>query len=199
MYGEPARAKRAVCTNTCRAACTNSDGPPRRFILRVLYNQTAVSIMTSLLDLPWEDVTVTGRFAERLPSAKDKKTLKLFGIPEPKPTNEISELNRHFGQKATGGRTKKKRGVSKSRSPRGGPKRSLKRSARRSTPRSTVDHDRLEFTCVRQTTKKYLTRDSPPYPANHCEGSVKAGNKRGPYWRSVPDKNDMYHWKHLQI
>jgi hypothetical protein len=48
--------------------------------------------------------------------------------------------------------------------------------------------------CVRQTTKKYVTRKSPPFPANECKNSVKKGND-GQMYRSTPDKNRVYRWK----
>ena len=48
--------------------------------------------------------------------------------------------------------------------------------------------------CIRQTTKKYVTRKSPPFPANECKNSVKIGND-GQMYRSTPDKNKVYRWK----
>jgi hypothetical protein len=48
--------------------------------------------------------------------------------------------------------------------------------------------------CIRQTTKKYVTRKSPPFPANECKNSVKIGND-GQMYRSTPDKNRVYRWK----
>ena len=35
--------------------------------------------------------------------------------------------------------------------------------------------------CVMQTTKKYLSRSSPPYPANKCCGKTMTGNDGAPY------------------
>ena len=47
---------------------------------------------------------------------------------------------------------------------------------------------------TRKIDKKYLTRDSPPYPANeHC-GETKKGND-GKMYTSVPDKNNVCRWK----
>lgn len=47
---------------------------------------------------------------------------------------------------------------------------------------------------TRKIDKKYLTRDSPPYPANeHC-GETKEGND-GKIYISTPDKNGICKWK----
>jgi hypothetical protein len=47
---------------------------------------------------------------------------------------------------------------------------------------------------TRKIDKKYLTRDSPPFPANeHC-GEKKKGND-GKMYTSVPDKNKVCRWK----
>lgn len=47
---------------------------------------------------------------------------------------------------------------------------------------------------TKKVDKKYLTRDSPPYPANeHC-GETKKGND-GKMYVSVPDKNKICRWK----
>jgi hypothetical protein len=40
------------------------------------------------------------------------------------------------------------------------------------------------MSCVKQDTKKYTERPSPPYPANECCGQVKVGND-GKLYRSV--------------
>lgn len=47
---------------------------------------------------------------------------------------------------------------------------------------------------TRKIDKKYLTRNSPPYPANeHC-GETKKGND-GKMYTSVPDKNKICRWR----
>ena len=47
---------------------------------------------------------------------------------------------------------------------------------------------------TKKVDKKYLMRDSPPYPANeHC-GETKKGND-GQLYESVPDKNKICRWK----
>lgn len=54
--------------------------------------------------------------------------------------------------------------------------------------------DRKKHTITRKIDKKYLTRDSPPYPANkHC-GETKKGND-GKMYTAVPDKNKICRWK----
>jgi hypothetical protein len=43
-------------------------------------------------------------------------------------------------------------------------------------------HKRIKGTkCAMQTTKKYLTRPSPPYPANKCCGKTMTGNDGSKY------------------
>lgn len=48
--------------------------------------------------------------------------------------------------------------------------------------------------CVMQTTKKYLTRPSPPYPANDCCGKKKTGND-GFQYISEPNAMGICAWK----
>lgn len=48
--------------------------------------------------------------------------------------------------------------------------------------------------CVRQKTKKYINRNSPPYPANECPaGMLKKGNN-GDIYVAWPDKNGVNRW-----
>jgi hypothetical protein len=48
--------------------------------------------------------------------------------------------------------------------------------------------------CIMQTTKKYLTRPSPPYPANKCCGKTMTGND-GAKYVSEPNVSGMCAWK----
>ncbi len=48
--------------------------------------------------------------------------------------------------------------------------------------------------CVKQTSKKYTSRPSPPFPANECAGTEKPGNDERMY-KSVPNKNGVHSWK----
>ena len=49
--------------------------------------------------------------------------------------------------------------------------------------------------CTKQTTKKYSSRNSPPYPANECKvGSSKKGNDGLMYTVSSPNKNGVKRW-----
>ena len=48
--------------------------------------------------------------------------------------------------------------------------------------------------CHEMTTKKYTTRNSPPYPANECRGKSKRGND-GKLWHSVSASNGIYRWQ----
>lgn len=54
----------------------------------------------------------------------------------------------------------------KSKSPKKSPKKSKKKS---------------KEVCSKQTTKKYTSRNSPPYPANKCCGKTKKGNDKSMY------------------
>ena len=47
--------------------------------------------------------------------------------------------------------------------------------------------------CVRQTTKKYTSRPSPPYPANQCPKKEHEGND-GNTWVSKRASNGVYRW-----
>ena len=42
-------------------------------------------------------------------------------------------------------------------------------------------------------TKKYTSRNSPPYPANECRGLIKLGND-GKEWASVSTSSGIYRW-----
>jgi hypothetical protein len=48
--------------------------------------------------------------------------------------------------------------------------------------------------CKIQNTKKYKTRDSPPYPAQECKGKQKKGND-GKLYKSESDTRGIYRWK----
>ena len=54
-----------------------------------------------------------------------------------------------------------------------------------------------EKKCQKQTLKKYITRKSPPYPANECKEDIKIGND-GLYYKSQPNKNGIYRWVKYQ-
>lgn len=47
--------------------------------------------------------------------------------------------------------------------------------------------------CVKDDTKKYKTRPSPPFPANKCKGKTKKGNN-GKMFKSKPDVNGVHKW-----
>jgi hypothetical protein len=48
--------------------------------------------------------------------------------------------------------------------------------------------------CIMQTTKKYLSRPSPPYPANKCCGKKMTGND-GSKYVAEPNAAGMCAWK----
>ena len=47
--------------------------------------------------------------------------------------------------------------------------------------------------CIEVKTKKYQSRNSPPYHANDCPGQTKTGNDGKP-WKSVANKKMIYKW-----
>lgn len=49
------------------------------------------------------------------------------------------------------------------------------------------------MSCVKKSTKKYLTRPSPPFPASLCCGMVMKGND-GDSYHSVANKNGVCRW-----
>jgi len=48
--------------------------------------------------------------------------------------------------------------------------------------------------CVRQTSARYTTRGSPPFPANRCCGETKKGND-GTMYRSIPNTRGICTWR----
>lgn len=48
--------------------------------------------------------------------------------------------------------------------------------------------------CIKQKTKKYRTRNSPPYSAMDCKNTTMLGNDWTQY-TSVADKNGIYRWQ----
>lgn len=83
-------------------------------------------------------------------------------------------------------------------------KRSRSRSAKRSRSRSLHFRSRpgrktrnvSKSSCLAQSTKKYMTRGSPPFPANMlgCRGTIKQGNDGHNYISSM-NMNGIYTWK----
>jgi hypothetical protein len=56
-------------------------------------------------------------------------------------------------------------------------------------------HNRIMNTrCVMQITKKYLSRPSPPYPANKCCGKTMTGND-GAKYTAKPSVSGICSWK----
>ena len=48
--------------------------------------------------------------------------------------------------------------------------------------------------CVKQNTKKYTSRNAPPYPANKCCKTERLGND-GNFYVSVPNAKGICTWK----
>jgi hypothetical protein len=70
-------------------------------------------------------------------------------------------------------------------------KRKLKKSRR--THRKVERSKRVARGCSPQSTKKYRSRKSPPYPANNCCGATKKGND-GKTYKSVKASNGICRW-----
>jgi len=73
------------------------------------------------------------------------------------------------------------------------PKKSVKKSVKKS-PKKSVK--KSQSGCTRQKTAKYnsLTRKSPPYPANKCQGKSLIGND-GNMYKSIPNINGIHTWR----
>lgn len=74
-----------------------------------------------------------------------------------------------------------------------------KRNSAGAAPKSAKSHAAPQKTkkkkmCVKQTTKRYRERPSPPFPANSCPGLRKRGNDKH-IWASVANRNGVYRWK----
>jgi hypothetical protein len=52
--------------------------------------------------------------------------------------------------------------------------------------------------CVKQGTKKYLTRKSPPYPASQCKNKTKRGNDGKMYFSYKASGQKLYKWLPLK-
>ena len=65
--------------------------------------------------------------------------------------------------------------------------------AERKRMESKVAEVKGKKTVTRKIDKKYLKRDSPPYPANEYCGQTKKGND-GKMYVSKPDKNNVCRW-----
>jgi DNA repair ATPase RecN len=68
----------------------------------------------------------------------------------------------------------------------------LKKSVKKSVKRSKYSDP--DEKCVYQTSKKYQSRPSPPYPANLCRGMTKFGNDPTRLYTSSPDSKGVYRW-----
>lgn len=77
----------------------------------------------------------------------------------------------------------------------GGTRKRTKKYSKRSHKKSGKNSMRITGgACKKQTTKKYLERASPAYPANDpdCQGKIKT--RDGVKYKSVPNKNGVYRW-----
>ena len=70
----------------------------------------------------------------------------------------------------------------------------LKSLKKKSSPKKSSPKKSSPSDCVIQTSKKYTTRKSPPYPANKCRGKILRGND-GNMYRSASNINGVYTWR----
>ena len=91
---------------------------------------------------------------------------------------------------------KKKSSPKKSSPKKSSPKKSSpkKSSPKKSSPKKSSPKKSNPSDCVIQTSKKYTTRKSPPYPANKCRGKILRGND-GNMYRSASNINGIYTWR----
>jgi|MDTC01.3.fsa_nt_gb hypothetical protein len=54
----------------------------------------------------------------------------------------------------------------------------------------------MNKSCRKQRTSKYTTRNSPPFPANQCQGRKMKGND-GTFYLSKPDKRGIFRWEKI--
>ena len=52
----------------------------------------------------------------------------------------------------------------------------------------------MNKSCKKQRSDKYAFRNSPPFPANQCQGRKMKGND-GTFYLSKPDKRGIFRWK----
>ena len=77
--------------------------------------------------------------------------------------------------------------------------RKLRLKSSRKGKRASERNRRASRGCSRQFTKKYSQRNSPPYPANNCCGSVKRGNDRKIYKSIQRTKASPCVWKRVAM
>ncbi len=127
------------------------------------------------------------------------------------PSKKTSKKGRPAKRKSVG-RPKSRKGVGRPRSRKlvGRPrsKKSKSKKSRSRKPRSRKSRSKKSKSkqsyknpikvkqmrgCERQTDKKYISRPSPPYPANECQGDVMEGNDGNTY-KSKRSSNGVYRW-----
>jgi hypothetical protein len=74
--------------------------------------------------------------------------------------------------------------------------RTSKHIRRRRSKSRLYPNRRMFPTCLRQFTKKYTERPSPPYSANYCCNKKKVGND-GNMWKSTPNVHGVCTWKKM--
>ena len=101
------------------------------------------------------------------------------------PDDDVVGGRRKKAVKRSVKKTKKTKKVSK--------KTSKKKASKPRKPYAGIPY-RASRGCTRQTSKKYTSRKSPPYPANLCCGQEKTGND-GMDYMSVRNRSGICTWK----
>jgi hypothetical protein len=124
-------------------------------------------------------------------SRSPKKTSKRSKRRSPKKSSKRSK--RRSPKKSS--RSKRTRKTTRSGYARYGSQRATKRNLKkgRGSKRSSERSKRTARGCSRQSTKKYSSRSSPPFPANNCCGATKKGND-GQMYKSISSKNGICRW-----
>ena len=151
------------------------------------------------LMVPYDWKEPIKEYLQKEKSKSDGKVKAVKAVKAVKPTNNVNAnadliLNPSTGRyiKASGALAKKlglgavneQPVKSKSKSPK-----SKSPKSKSPSPSSTGARG-----CVKQTTKKYLDRKSPPYPAQECAGQTLKGND-GKMYSAVSNKNAIYTWR----
>ena len=118
---------------------------------------------------------------------KKKKIISFFFfIYKMKSRSKSSKRSKHMKKSKTSKRSKTRKHSKKSRK--------LIKSRRKI--RSKERAKRASRGCSRQSTKKYSSRSSPPFPANNCCGMTKKGND-GLTYKSVAASNGICRWVNI--
>ena len=151
---------------------------------------------TGAAEISWEDnkpsdVVGTGSGFNLYPKANEKMLKKL--------RQDIENLKRSMEEPATPQQALNEYAMNTARlfmaknaakkTPKKAPKKTPKNA-----PKKTPKAPKKSRGCVEQTTKKYTSRPSPPYPANECPSGMKMNGNDGNLYVATPDSNGINRW-----